>query len=220
MMNVLSFDIERAGPTDQYRTLAIGACVVDAKGRILDRLLATNYRPASTRFDPGTWANFWSKHPAVLARLEYRGPLSVAAQEVSMIEQFQQFRRTWEAKGALQLVSDNLAFDVGFLNRLIERHTDDLPLPYAATKQPARWLKILETSSMGNGMCKLLLPTWTRPYGHVRALLKHFNKGEAAVVNSHVPDEDSLKVALDYLALESIARAVTVSAQSNQGRSN
>lgn len=62
MKIVLAFDIERAGGTPEYDTIAIGASVVDQDFNLLDELFLPCFYDEITRFESVCWEGFWSKN--------------------------------------------------------------------------------------------------------------------------------------------------------------
>ena len=152
---VLSVNIKRSGATTEYDTIAIGASVVDAELKELDRYYCNCYFPKETKFEPRCWEQFWSKKLDKLAALTYTGDKSKLEREKEMIEGFQNFRSKWEKKSQedkleYYLTSDNNVYDGGFINELIYKHMPNtLPIPYRASNQ--EYEAFFESHSMAKG---------------------------------------------------------------------
>lgn len=138
MKFVLAVDIERAGPTVAFDTIAIGAVVLRYDNfEEQDRLFLPGYFPQQTKFDKDYMDRFWSKHIATLNSLTYHGSSDVRSRQLEMITEFQAFRFKWEEhcekhNAELILVSDNPLYDGGFLSHMITEHLpDSMPLPYS-----------------------------------------------------------------------------------------
>ncbi len=132
---VLAFDIERSGAINEYRTIAIGASVVDSEFNELESLFLPGYF-LDDPFEPRCWNEFWIKNLESLKQIEYHGELSKKEREREMIIEFQLFRKKWEDYAKennleLYLISDNTVYDAGFINDLIFKYLPEtLPIPY------------------------------------------------------------------------------------------
>jgi len=188
--------------------MAIGASVLNADLIEQGNFFVTNYRPGITIFEERCWAEFWSKHPETLQKLEYQGEASEAMQEVMMIEDFQEFRRHWEmvareSKCKLELVSDNNVYDGGFINDLICKHTHDLPIPYTATR-PQTYAAFWETHSIQKGVLAMVDPGFTKNWGFSKRLADLFVIPPQTKEHNHLPHHDAYTIAFDYQVIKGI----------------
>jgi hypothetical protein len=151
----LAFDIERSGATNQYDTIALGACVVDSNFTCLDTYFCNCYFPKETVFEPRCMEQFWSTKTEILNSFIYTGTKTKLEREKEMIEGFQAFRAKWEEYASVNklnyyLTSDNNVYDGGFVNELIYKHMPNvLPIPYSAGKQ--EYETFFESHSMLKG---------------------------------------------------------------------
>lgn len=163
---VLAFDIQRSGYTDQYDTIGIGCSVVDEDFKELDKLFLPGYIKDVTKFEKGSWDNFWSLRPKLLELCTYRGDLSHDERQKEMIVAFQEFRKKWESNctasgDELFLVSDNNVFNGGFINLMIFRYLPGvLPIPYSASS-PQEYCTFFETRSQQRGLILYEIPDST-----------------------------------------------------------
>lgn len=200
---VLSFDIERSGATTEYDTIALGASVVDAELKELDRYYCNCYFPKETKFEPRCWEQFWSKHLDTLAVLTYTGDKTKLEREKEMIEGFQNFRSKWEKKSQedkleYYLTSDNNVYDGGFINDLIYKHMPNtLPIPYHASNQ--EYEAFFESHSMAKGF--LLANGINADWGLVDKIRTLYDVPKSTVVHDHNPANDAYTIAFDAQVL-------------------
>lgn len=218
---VLAFDIERAGATAEYDTIAIGASVVDENLKELDRLFLPGYIKNVTKFEPRCWDEFWSKNLDQLELIKYErsecgselersecGEDNEAVQK-EMIENFQEFRAKWElrakASGAkFQIVSDNNVFDGGFINNMIFKHLPGtLPLPYTASF-PQEYSSFFETHSQQKGLLTAVDPEFKSDWGLSKRISELYNVPECTVVHDHHPCNDAYTIAYEQHVLNGI----------------
>ncbi len=151
---VLAFDIERAGPTPEYDTIAIGAVVLDRQrnivklpkaevtvnsGTVADVRIVDfgvqmkrweGYVPGETKFEKKCWEEFWVNEQDVLKQIAVKDKTASRAKaQRDMITGFLRFTLpwyTWYMDGLIDLrvTSDNVLYDAGFINNLIYEYRD------------------------------------------------------------------------------------------------
>jgi len=209
---VLAFDIERSGPQKHHHTLAIGVCVVNSQFNEIDSLLLKGYVHGQTNFHPDT-LRFWMDKRDILDSLKYDGPLSFIERQKEMIIEFQKFRRKWEifAKERdviLETVSDNLIFDAGYLNDMIDDHTDDHPLPYTTC---GIYSQAWETKSMLRGMMMAIDPSFQESSGFMKRLSKMYKLPSPQKRYNHNPVNDAYTRGYEVQVLFAIQQLLKIS---------
>lgn len=195
MEYILAFDIERYGATSEYNTLAIGAVVMDTNFCVKDCIRICGYM-YECKFEPRCWEEFWSNKQHILQQLKYDGHETADERQVSMIDEFQRFRRKWELKAhdlgyELHLVSDHPLYDGGFLNEMIQKYRPDLPMPFSALK-PHSYMGITDVDSMVQGILYATdLPNFDKLY-------LDYNVPKPCKITEHLPDDDAYSIAYDY----------------------
>lgn len=204
---VLAFDIERSGATDEYDTIAIGASVVDEDYNELASLFLPCYLPNQTVFEQRCWDEFWSKHPDKLSELKYDGDLTKTQREREAIEEFQAFRATWENYAdqsgfKYELVADNNVYDGAFINQLLFKYTNSLPIPYNTKgKFKAFW----ETHSEQRGLLMAVDPTYDKNHGFSKRINELYNITlPSNKVHDHNPANDAYTIACEQQVLNNI----------------
>ena len=203
MKIALAFDIERAGATDQYDTIAIGASVLDENYKELDSLFLPGYFPKETIFQSDCKENFWDKHIKILDTLTYKGTMSYDERQKDMIVRFQEFRCKWETWCLLNnhdliLVSDNCVYDGGFINIMIYKHmTGTLPIPYEASGKQ-KYAPFQETGCILQGILKIIDPKFKKDRGHKYRIGKLFDLPKKKKPNDHNPSNDAYGIAYDW----------------------
>jgi hypothetical protein len=208
---VLAFDIERAGATREYDTIAIGAVVMDSNYNELGRYYFDCYYPETT-FEPRCYEQFWSKNQNILEKMLYTGPQSKNEREKEMICGFFEFRKKWEQYAETNnmnyyLVSDNNVFDGGFINELMFKHmSDKLPIPYNASKQ--EYDTFYETHSIMKGF--LLNQRINKEWNLFEEIAKTINVPKCVVNHDHNPANDAYVIAFEMVCLLNYARMTQV----------
>jgi hypothetical protein len=207
MSIVLAFDIERSGATSEYETIAIGASVVNNNFEELDSLFLPGYFDDSsktpTSFEKRCWEEFWSKNPDTLKKLKYSGNLSKNERQKEMIEEFQLFRNKWETyasenKMNFALVSDNNVYDGGFINELICKHTDYLPIPFSTKRE---YSSFFETFSQQKGLLMVVDPSFKSDWGLSDRISKLYDLPKPKKEHTHLPSDDAYTIAYDQQVL-------------------
>lgn len=134
-----AFDVETSGQNFvKHSIIAIGASCIDETGQELFHL----FIPLLTQsivFEDKTWNEFWQYHQDKLENFKYTGSNKDDMVKAEGIKTFQTFRRNvekyaYENDYKLVFCSDNPVFDGGFINYYINMYTNDLPIPYTASK--------------------------------------------------------------------------------------
>jgi hypothetical protein len=217
---VLAFDIERAGPTPDYDTIAIGASVVDGDFNELDSLFVPGYIQSITLFETQCWTEFWSKHQDTLDKLRRHGSMNPAYVHNDMIVQFQAFRKKWEQQAAamgatLELCSDNNVFDGGFVNRMIHDakavlQVPRMPIPFTVLPDvngKENYGSFWETHSMQRGLLMAVDPTFIdNGWGYTDHIKTIYCTPDKANVHAHdhLPHHDAFTIACDLQILHAI----------------
>lgn len=212
----LAFDIERTGTTCvNGDTIAIGACVVDEKFRVLDKFLTLGYNPRDpdAKMEPLRWTSFWVKNQDTLAKLECDDSLPKAQRQERMIRDFHNFRKKWEIKCAktnrkLALCSDNNVFDGGFINAMMAQYLPDQhPIPFSAV-EPQEYAPFWETHAMQRGLLMTVDPLFDSDWGVWDRIQEIYDVPAQGVVADHMPDNDAHDIAFQFQVLRAIQRGV------------
>ena len=211
---VLAFDIERAGATEEFDTIAIGATVLDSNYVALGSYLSTCYVPGETRFEKKCYDEFWSKHKHILKALEnVDTKLSRKEKEKQMITGFVDFVKAWENKAQqqhvqLHRVCDNSPFDVHFINILIYEYYNSTLNPFPYQFNTRQYGSLWETHSMMKGFLlatnnaeKARSKNWGFS-GIIRKMYPHLPK--CAITQDHMPHHDAHVIAHQFIWLMSV----------------
>lgn len=131
------WDIEAVGT----EVIGIGVAMMDiASGKVLEQKLMKGYFP-NRPMDKRCWEEFWVHHQDVLELLTVdehaEGALSFVQAQNKMVHELMQFVIQAETYAIGQgkqfhIVSDNKVFDIGLVNRMIERYYgSDSQMPYS-----------------------------------------------------------------------------------------
>lgn len=196
MRIILAFDIERTGSTTDYDTIAIGAVVIDETYKEIDRYYCNCYFPNETKFEEKCYIEFWSKNLDILKSFEYVGTKTKKEREYEMIKGFQDFRLKYEeyAKNngyEYYLCSDNNVYDGHFVNELIIKYLDALPIPYSASTQS--YETFFETHSMQKGL--LLANGINKDWSLTNEIKKIYDIPECEISHNHNPADDAYTIA-------------------------
>jgi hypothetical protein len=169
---VLAFDVEatgqQLGDNGVGEVIALGVKVLGEDLKILDGMTIGAYRKRDKnnkkQFEKRCWDEFWSKHQDKLSKFEFDPKMTVVDRAKQMTLRFQQIRTEWEIHCHqnnldYEIVSDNKIYDGEKMNQLITRFTDDIVLPYSASKYATkddprllqRYENFPETTSMKKG---------------------------------------------------------------------
>lgn len=247
----LGFDIERSGGGGEHATIALGAYVLDQDAKEHDRLLACCFVRDEVVFEQRCVDEFWSKpkHQALLNEIEAQTPKLVVQtdgtptkptqDEVELLATlaFVDFVAKWEAraeqeKTILYRTTDNAAYDVHFINELIERHAPKgtLPFPYTM-KRPQEYAPLYDvhqrqlgflTGMAASGTMLVsafypdtsIQPRWTKEFWGASNSVAKFR---ASLTNgptlpppvrhpSHMPDDDAYDIAYQMVLLLTLER--------------
>lgn len=201
---VLAIDIERSGARYEHDTVGIGAVVVDGDLKQLDSLLLKGYVPNETKFEQRCMSEFWSNHPETLEMLTYDGELSKVEREKEMIELLQEFRAKWEGiaeeDGAkLELVTDNNVYNGGYVNKLINDHTEDLPIPYNTQR---KYSPFWETHAEQRGLLMAIDSSFEDDWGLYEKINQLYEDlPEIEKTDDHNPVTDAYAIACEQQIL-------------------
>lgn len=218
---ILAFDIERSGGRSEHNTIALGAVIIDETYRKLDTFLFKGYVKGSVNFEDKCWDEFWSKHTNILEGLSAEEKYNDMSEcEARMIESFQKFRSGWETtakqfNATLTLVSDNVIFDGGYVNEMINKYTADLPIPYSAarlSKGNQKYAGIVDVGDIERGMLMVLDPNNKLP-GRKPARLEslyNFSKTpiDSTIHHDHTPDNDAYTIACRFRKCQDIQQGL------------
>lgn len=178
--------------------------------------LATSFDPVETKFEKRCYNEFWLNHLDILEQLRNDKPeLSYIAKHKEMIVGFVEFVKKWEIKAKkmkikLYKISDNIAFDVHFINVLIHEHygSQMLPFPYEFSTQ--QYAPLWKTTSCIKGFFLSIDPNntvlKTKDMGFSTALQKFYpNLPKCHVSANHLPHHDAHTIAHTFVLLLDIA---------------
>jgi len=229
---VLALDIERAGGTESYPTIAIGATVLNTKGELLDQFFHSCYVPGSTTFQVTCWERFWKKNLDVLKILDKNakelfatyarehaniGICSLEKMELilkkEMIQRFVKFVAKWEQIAKtdgipLFKVTDCPSYDVYFLNHDISRQNMIDIEPFPNDFSTGEYGKVVDVGSMQRMLLIREDPSWsTRTDGFAAGIRDMFDVTPLdGVSHDHLPHHDAHVIAHDYLTLINVTR--------------
>lgn len=220
----LAFDVEatgqKLGDHGVGEVIALGMKVLDEDLNELDGMTIGAYRKRDKndikQFEKQCWDDFWSKHEDKLEKFEFDPKITVVDRAKELTLQFQEMRAKWEEfcrENDLdyELLSDNKIYDGEKMNQLILRFTDDLTLPYSASKYTKtddpvlrqRYNKFPETTSMKKG--------FLIGYNHGKEkklkwedIEQEFEIPKATVQHDHMPENDAYCIARDRQILRGI----------------
>lgn len=119
---LLAIDIETGGPqASRHPLIAIGTCVRDVTGYKEKRIFRLPFHEAL--FDIDCVREFWSKHQDILDKITAL-PVSTIQDVANYIDSVD------KAHSDLAIVSDNPAYDIGFINHYYDVQLNRKPLQY------------------------------------------------------------------------------------------
>lgn len=128
---ILAIDIETSGPRPSKDfILSIGWCLGTTDGRIIDNSRIDFKPPLDATFDQFTFDNFWKNHRTKLSTFTTTGRNHVTA-----ISDFATVIDTFDGEYDLRIITDNPAFDMGFINYAFDIHLNRLPITYLLNDQ-------------------------------------------------------------------------------------
>lgn len=206
----LAFDIERSGGRTEHDTFALGASVIDEDFNELDRFERRIYVESDVNFEKRCYEEFWSKFPDTLNSLKYTGESkSKDEREKEMILSFQEFRAKWEQYAndnqmELILFSDNNVYDGGYVNELICKYTEQLPIPYTAKSQ--KYDSFYETGSMFAGIISVVDPSYPKTWSYGARVKELYDVPQMKREHNHTPADDAYTIAFDAQIVTGIRR--------------
>jgi hypothetical protein len=198
--HVLVFDLERAGRTEKYATLGVGAVVMNDQLKVVDSLLFGAY-DESVQFQPECWDEHWVHHKDALEHLKYKGSAKTQEErEKELTDALWAFREKWDKLSAdqgfdLAYFTDNNVYDGGFHNALLASHRPkDWPLPYNTKKS---YESFWETHSMIRGILFAVDPGFSGEWGLSERLAKVYDFPPCPVKPDHNPVNDATAIAYE-----------------------
>jgi hypothetical protein len=208
MIYTLAIDIERSGALPEHNTIGIGMSVVDENFKELDSLFLPGYNPKDCNMEQKCWDEFWSKNEDTLNKLLHpNDSISSSDIEKQMIISVQEFRKKWEticnnSSHVLHLVSDNNVYDGGFINQLIFKYTDDMPIPYKVVDKS--YNSFFETHSEQRGFLLAVDHEFNSNWGFTKRISDLYNVPVMNKLHDHNPANDAYTIAFDHQVLNNI----------------
>jgi len=210
----LAIDIESTGRamidadgTLNTRLLQIGACFGSADGSVIETGSWCWPVPASEKFDARTYEEFWSKHPAILERIDRESkseptPFTSFLAWLKRIEQrYGPFGKGVKEAQRLRWVSDNPAFDISEINVNIVLFTQALKAFRAYTKTAKPTETYINSNSLARDLDNLAtllegqVPTELKTSDTARAVIEaHGGKPLSEMFTGYVPCDDPTEV--------------------------
>ena len=175
-----AIDIETSGPNIlKNGIISIGYCIGNIIGQIYLKK-RINIKTDDIIFDPET-EKFWYKHISILELLK----VNQIAPEEAMKEFIQDIDK-YDLMGKLIIISDNITFDIGFLNYYLAKYLDRHPLTYRLGKE---FRPVYDIDSYARGILqKDYQSIWTHDL-ELETKLKFKIKRNKDLI--HTPDNDA-----------------------------
>jgi hypothetical protein len=221
---VLAFDIEATGQNlgkkGVGQVIALGMCVLDDNLKKIDGCTIGAYRKKMTsnqdQFEKRCWDEFWSKNEDLLEMFRFDPKIPMKVRRRQLVDTFQTFRRKWELfaieKGFdYEIVSDNTIYDGEKMNQLISTETEDIVLPYSASRYATqddpnllqRYNEFTDTTSMKKGF--LIGYNYGKKNKIVwKDIEKEFDIPPAEFEHDHMPENDAYTIARDRQIINGI----------------
>ena len=226
----LTVDIERKGKQFHHGIMAIGACLGDAEGTILEQKAFCSKVPPKDEFEKRTWDEFWSKHPDVLARIDAAAvPDALSEFQIWLFgieKKYGPFGRKHRDKVKFRLVSDNPAYDIGHIN--LELFKTEIEEAVGAVIDAVRedpelsedkLDKLIETgvSKIGTGstMAEMFddyVPTDdpSEQIAHMTPLQQQLVEKHVTAPHDHWPVNDATQIYQQRVGIKRVADATTI----------
>lgn len=176
-----AIDIETTGPNIlKHGIISIGYCIGNITGQIYLKKRINLKLDDNITFDSDT-EKFWYKHISILELLKLNQIMPKDAMEL-FIKDIDKY----DSIGKLIIISDNITFDLGFLNYYLAKYIDRLPLTYKFGKE---FRPVYDIDSYARGILrKDYSSIWTNDY----VLEKRFKfKIKRNIDLIHTPDNDA-----------------------------
>lgn len=133
----LAVDIEAMGAPLGSHVVAIGFCLGDANGKVLERRSFYIKPPLTATFEPRCKAEFWDKHPGL-----FESFLDKAVDANDAYREVGQFLSSLEKYNRVTILSNNPAFDLTHLDVALEKYLDRIGLRYSddSSGNKYRWV--------------------------------------------------------------------------------
>lgn len=179
-------DGEFSGPDlKKNYIVGIGACAMNEDGIVLDRFLVGLKPPPNRGMDPQCWGDFWSKYTDTLQKLEAmavepdKGMNMFCNWIDSIYEQYPK---------SVKLVGDAITSDYTWLNYYLMKYMKRLPLNFDSSGKYVGCP--ISAVDISRGVSKTLS---NNPDKYLDVELK--------TNSSHMPDEDSICIATNFIAV-------------------
>jgi DNA polymerase III epsilon subunit-like protein len=140
-----SIDIETSGPNIiNNGIISLGYCIGSLHGKVLIKKRINMKLDDNIVYDEDTHKNFWSRHLDILEELQKE---QVDAK--TGMEQFIKDIDEYDSKYKLIIISDNVSFDIGFVNYYLAKYLNRKPLSYKLNKY---FRPIYDTDSYSRGV--------------------------------------------------------------------
>ena len=142
---ICAIDIETSGPNIiKNGIISIGYCIGSINGKVLIKKRINMLLDNECSFDNDTLQNFWMKHLDILDKLREN--------QISPKDGMNEFIKDiddYDSKYKLIIISDNVSFDISFVNYYLAKYLDRKPLSYKLNKY---YRSIYDTDSYARGI--------------------------------------------------------------------
>lgn len=134
-MHCLAIDIEKLGDHQDAHIIAVGFCLGDSNGNIIDTKAYYISPDENTTIEPRCKTEFWDKHQGLYEFFLSKG--KPAGQVYSDIEYWLSSLESEYPN--IVILSDNPAYDLSGFDRMMHKYTGRLPIRYT-TDDTYRWV--------------------------------------------------------------------------------
>lgn len=176
---ILSIDLETTGASvHKNGILSIGYCVGKSKYEILHKGRLSMHIDTYD-FEQRCIDQFWSKNKDVLNKL-----ITESRPIVEQMEKFSKMVDELDDQYEVHIISDNVQFDIGFLNVYYAKYLNRNPISYTAKGE---YRAIYDTDSYSRGLLKM---DYTNPWVYDSVLIEKY-KLTIENKQTHYPDDDA-----------------------------
>jgi hypothetical protein len=184
---LFAIDIETDGPSaTKHSILSIGICVGDLDGRIIEKR-RFDMKPAPGRHaEESTMTGFWGQRMDTLKALQQN------AEDVQLaLTAFANTLDKADSDYDLRILSDNVGFDIAFINNYFETFLNRLPLQYRLGKRD-EYRPVFDTDCFNRG---IIQQTHENAWTFDSTVMKQLNIDPASVCDAnHFPEEDAAHI--------------------------